>query len=132
MKASFTIAAAAAAAVATIVASVNAGSTQAEQSLKPDLIGVVYTADEHGNSISALDLVSGKVTSAPVPISPHNVQITADGTRLLAVSEPAAEGHGHAQIEAGHGMKADQPTMRYVLPIELSAETTWLRRDQRA
>lgn len=64
---------------------------------------VVYTADEHGNSISAIDLAAGSVTTVPIPISPHNVQITADGTRLLAVGEPAVEGHGHGPSRAAHG-----------------------------
>ncbi|TDQ78446.1 YVTN family beta-propeller protein [Dongia mobilis] len=65
----------------------------------------VYTADEHGNSISAIDLATGSVTTTPVPISPHNVQITADGSRILAVGEPAADGHGHGHggTDEGHG-----------------------------
>jgi len=63
--------------------------------------GFVYTADEHGNSISAIDLTGGSVTVIPIPVSPHNVQITADGMRLLAVGEPATDGHGHS--EDAHG-----------------------------
>lgn len=70
-----------------------------------NMAGVVYTADEHGNSISAIDLASGKVTTVPVPVSPHNVQITADGSRLLAVGEPAVEGHGHGTANAAHAAK---------------------------
>lgn len=58
----------------------------------------VYTADEHGNSISAIDLAASRVTTVPITISPHNLQITADGKWLLAVGEPAADGHAH-----GHG-----------------------------
>jgi YVTN family beta-propeller protein len=61
----------------------------------PNLKGIVYTADEHGNSISAIDLASGKVQIIPVAISPHNVQVTADGARLLAVGDPAGIGHSH-------------------------------------
>ena len=61
---------------------------------------VLYTADEHGNSISAIELASGRVTTLPVKISPHNVQITPDGTRLLAVGEPVAEDHGHGHDSA--------------------------------
>jgi YVTN family beta-propeller protein len=64
--------------------------------------GFVYTADEHGNSISAIDLAAGNVTTVPIPISPHNVQVTADGARLLAVGEPAAAGHGHGQSGGAH------------------------------
>jgi YVTN family beta-propeller protein len=61
----------------------------------------VYTADEHGSSISTIDLAAGRVTTVPVPISPHNVQITADGKRLLAVGEPADNGHAHG--DNAHG-----------------------------
>ena len=70
----------------------------------PNLKGIVYTADEHGNSISAIDLASGKVQIVPIPISPHNVQSTADGARLLAVGEPAGDDHGHS-ASAAHGQK---------------------------
>ena len=63
----------------------------------------VYTADEHGNSISAIDLAVGSVTTVPIPVSPHNVQITADRTRLLAVGEPASDGHGHGHSGGAHG-----------------------------
>src|SRR3546814_9796254 len=44
--------------------------------------GFVYTADEHGKSVSAIDLRNRTVVTTPVPIEPHNIQITADGTRL--------------------------------------------------
>lgn len=65
----------------------------AQPATKPVLTGIVYTADEIGNSISAIDLASGKVQIVPVPISPHNVQITGDGTWLLAVGELATDGN---------------------------------------
>jgi YVTN family beta-propeller protein len=64
--------------------------------------GFVYTANEYGASVSAIDLRSGDVTTAPIPISPHNIQITADGMRLLAVGTSAEEGHGHEEEQAGH------------------------------
>ena len=63
----------------------------------------VYTADEHGNSVSAIDLAVGSVAAIPIPVSPHNVQITADGMRLLAVGERAAEGHGQGHSGDAHG-----------------------------
>ena len=63
----------------------------------------VYTADELGSSISAIDLAAARVTTVPIPISPHNVQVTADGKRLLAVGEPASDGHGHAHSRDARG-----------------------------
>jgi YVTN family beta-propeller protein len=61
-----------------------------------DRSGFVYTADEYGNSISAIDLATSRVTVVPVAISPHNVQVTADGSRVLAVGEPSTHGtHSH-------------------------------------
>jgi YVTN family beta-propeller protein len=85
--------------IAVAVAAVFASSAlaqDAKQSIgKRQLSGTVYTADERGNSISAIDLASGKVTIIPVSISPHNVQIAADGKRLFAVGDPASTAHGH-------------------------------------
>lgn len=62
----------------------------------------VYTADERGNSISAIDLAAGRVRTVPIPISPHNLQITADGKRLLAVGDAVADGHGHSNVDKAH------------------------------
>lgn len=58
--------------------------------------GFVYTADEHGNSVSMIDLSSGRVTTLDVPISPHNLQISADRQRLLVTGPLAKDGKGHA------------------------------------
>lgn len=52
--------------------------------------GFVYTANEGGNSISAIDLRSGQVKTTAVSISPHNVQISRDGRLLLAVGMVAS------------------------------------------
>lgn len=62
----------------------------------PGPIGSVYTADEYGNSISRIDLASGQVQTVPVPISPHNVDLSTYGGTLLAVGEPAG-----MEMEAG-------------------------------
>lgn len=70
------------------------------QDLGSATAGSVYTADERGNSVSSIDLSTGAVEIAPVAITPHNVQITADGARLLAVGSPATGGHGHDTGEA--------------------------------
>ncbi|MBM3527364.1 MAG: YncE family protein [Alphaproteobacteria bacterium] len=93
------LAAALAAAASHVAVHSDAG---AQQTGAPGMTGAVYTADETGNSISAIDLASGRVTTVPLTISPHNAQITADGARLLAVGEPAAVMHGHSQPSAGH------------------------------
>lgn len=66
--------------------------------------GFVYTADEYGNSVTAIDLQSGEVRTSPLPISPHNIQISADGARLFAVGDPAAEGEGEDGEGEGHPM----------------------------
>jgi YVTN family beta-propeller protein len=58
--------------------------------------GVVYTANEHGNSVSAVDLATGKTTTVDVHIVPHNVQASADGRLLLAAGPLARDEHGHA------------------------------------
>ncbi|HEY4774937.1 MAG TPA: cytochrome D1 domain-containing protein [Xanthobacteraceae bacterium] len=106
MKASF-ISVTAAAAIGAVTTGLFVTGTSATQPERPvaklDMTGVVYTADEHGNSISAIDLASGKVAIFPVRISPHNVQITADGARLLTVGEPVADAHGHGRMQAAHG-----------------------------
>lgn len=48
-------------------------------------VGDVYTANEGDGSISRIDLSTGRVTTIPVGFLPHNVQIGADGRRILAV-----------------------------------------------
>jgi YVTN family beta-propeller protein len=68
--------------------------------------GFVYTADEHGNSISAIDLSTSRVTVVPVAISPHNIQVSADGARILAVGEPAKDGD-HSHGAGDHANKAN-------------------------
>ena len=61
--------------------------------------GFVYTADERGRSISAIDLSSGWVKTIATRIAPHNVQVSQDGSQLLVVGgqftedEDAADGH---------------------------------------
>lgn len=87
------------AAVVTLAAAIAQG-----QELGAGAKGSVYTADERGSSVTSIDLSTGAIEIAPVAVTPHNVQITADGTRLLAVGMPAAGGHGHDTDEAAHGV----------------------------
>jgi len=51
--------------------------------------GFVYTANERGNSISAIDIGTGQVKNIVTRISPHNVQVSRDGRLLLAVGSVA-------------------------------------------
>lgn len=85
--------------IAVAVAAVFASPALAQDAKQPigkrQLSGTIYTADERGNSISAIDIASAEVTIIPVPISPHNVQIAADGKQLFAVGNPASTAHGH-------------------------------------
>ncbi|MEG4641783.1 DUF305 domain-containing protein [Paracoccus sp. APAP_BH8] len=64
--------------------------------------GTVWSANEGGNSISAIDLGTGAVQTVSIPVAPHNVDLTPDGKLLLAVGDPAAEGD-HGSGEHGHG-----------------------------
>jgi len=71
--------------------------------------GFVYSANEGEDSISRIDLATGQVTTLPLPITPHNVQISPDGRRLFAVGSmtgqtnaagPGAVPGGHAHTHA--------------------------------
>nr|WP_313665740.1 cytochrome D1 domain-containing protein [Brucella intermedia] len=64
--------------------------------------GIVYSANEGGNSISTIDLGTGAVDTASIPVAPHNVDLTPDGKLLLAVGNPATEGD-HGSDGHGHG-----------------------------
>jgi YVTN family beta-propeller protein len=65
---------------------------------EPAVSGFVYTADEHGGSISRIDVKAGKTDVFPIGIMPHNVQFVPGTGRLLAVGvPPSADAHG------GHG-----------------------------
>ena len=79
------------------------GAAQAQTGIGIDAGGFVYTADEHGNSLSAIDLAAGQVTTLQITISPHNIQVTPDGSRILAVGEPVSDGHSHGHDGAAHG-----------------------------
>lgn len=93
------------AALATASALALFGSLAAEARAEPASAGFVYTADEHGNSVTRIDLGSGKVEVVPVTLTPHNVQYVPKANRILAVGTPvqAEGGHGHAEAEDSHG-----------------------------
>lgn len=71
--------------------------------------GTVYSANEGGASLSAIDLSTGAVEVVSLPVSPHNVDLTPDGELLLAVGDPAeadhgGDGHGHGGASAAEGL----------------------------
>ncbi len=72
--------------------------------------GTVYSANEGGNSISAIDLGTGSVDTVEIAVSPHNVDLAPDGNLLLAVGSPISDhahgsaDDGHAETEAGGGV----------------------------
>lgn len=70
--------------------------------------GTVFTADEGSAGISAVDLASGRISSAAVPIVPHNVQAVAGGRRLFAVGT-AAGAHGADHARAGGRLVVLEP-----------------------
>mgnify|MGYP002714640642 FL=1 len=79
--------------------------------------GTVWSADEGGSSISAIDLGTGTVTTVPIPVAPHNVDLTPDGRFLLAVGTPASGDHG----SEGHGHDGDAAGLLVMLdPQDLS------------
>lgn len=92
---------------AAIVAAITTLSGSAHAGADGSAAGFVYTANEYGNSISAIELNTGEVRTLPVPISPHNVDVTADGRHLLAVGDPATEDHGHGEENANHSDDAE-------------------------
>lgn len=67
--------------------------------------GFVYTADERGNSISVIDLAAGQVKTIPIQISPHNVQVSRDGRKLLAVGMVGGMSENHMEMGKGGEMK---------------------------
>lgn len=60
--------------------------------------GTVYTADERGGSVSRVDLATGRVTTLPIGLSPHNVQLSPDGRRVFVVGSLPGEGPGQLLI----------------------------------
>ncbi|WP_087004730.1 YncE family protein [Rhizobium sullae] len=82
---------------------------------QPVAAGFVYTADEHGGSVSRIALDGGRVDVVPVPIMPHNVQFVPGKGRLLAVGMPMSgsmeDGHG----DGGHGKAEAEPKGRLIV-----------------
>ncbi len=80
--------------------------------------GLVFTADELGNSVSRVDLASGAVVTVPLSVTPHNVQVTPDMKQLLLVGSPVEAGHGDG---GGHGDSANAGRLLVLDPLALDA-----------
>lgn len=102
--------------------------------------GTVYSANEGGNSISAIDLGTGSVDTVLIPVSPHNVDLTPDGKTLVAVGAPAAadghgsDDHGHAGNDAAEGLLVVLDQQRLsgpVTTIEVGAHPAHVVADKR-
>ena len=93
------------AASVTLMLGACAGLPPSGDSVAAPATGFVYSANEGEDSISRIDLATGRVTTLPVPVAPHVVQISRDGRRLFAVGSmvgqtkmavPTAAPGGHA------------------------------------
>ncbi|PZP24111.1 MAG: DUF305 domain-containing protein, partial [Kocuria rhizophila] len=99
--------------------------------------GTVWSADEGGSSISAIGLGTGTVTTTPIPVAPHNVDLTPDGRFLLAVGTPASgdhgsEGHGHDGDAAGLLVMLDpQDLSKPAVTVEVGAHPAHVVADTR-
>lgn len=82
--------------------------------------GLVFTADEHGNSVSRVDLATGEVTTVPLSVTPHNVQVTPDMKQLLLVGSPAMAGHGDGN-SGDHGDTGMAGRLLVLDPLALDA-----------
>lgn len=83
--------------------------------------GTVYSANEGGNSISAISLKTGAAETIALPIAPHNVDLTPDGKFLLAVGDPASHGTQDSG-DHGHGAEGSADGQLVILdPQNLSA-----------
>lgn len=93
------------------LAVVLAASAQAE---------TVFVANEEGQSVSIIHTKISKSTVISIPISPHNVDITADGRLLLAAGMPAG-GHGSHGLSGGQlilmDVTRDTPASSAAVPV---------------
>ena len=85
--------------------------------------GMVFTADEYSDTLSRIDLSSGDVTSVPATIVPHNVQVSPNGSLLLAVGMAANSDDAHGEEQAHGAMKSMEGGGELVLfdPQDLAA-----------
>ena len=61
--------------------------------------GYLFTTDEHGSSLSRIELGTGETMTTGIAIAPRNVQATPDHQRIPAVGEPRGNnGHGPSRV----------------------------------
>lgn len=100
----------------------NGSSADASSEVLPGA-GVVFTADERGNSITVIDLSTGQVRSIATPISPHNVQVSSDGRLLLAVGPVAAMTGNHAPMKMNDGVTMERGRLLILDAMTLAVES---------
>lgn len=88
--------------------------------------GVVVTANEHGASLTHINLTNDNATNQSIGIAPHNVQVSAFGRYLMAVGEAAPNDHGgeHAHGDATGKLNlypANDPTSSPLASIEVGS-----------
>src|SRR3989338_5236980 len=82
--------------------------------------GFVFPADEAANSVSRIDLSTGKVDTVPLPLSPHNVDISGPGRPLLVVGPGVMAEHGEEEHSAGMEGHGEAGLLAVLYPIDLS------------
>lgn len=78
--------------------------------------GFVYTADEHGDTVSRIDLQTSKTDTFRLGIMPHNVQFVPGSDLLLAVGVSASnDAHGGHGGEEAQGHEPMEPAGRLLV-----------------
>jgi YVTN family beta-propeller protein len=99
-------------ALAVVAAGCPIPDRQPDTGLDVSPTGYVFTADEDANGLTRVDLTTGDSRQAALPISPHNVQISADGSLLLLVGPLATDaGADHAHNGVGRLVVLDPETL---------------------
>ena len=89
----------------------------------PLINGFVYSANEGEDSISRIDLTTARVTTMPVPVTPHNVQIARDGRRLFVVGSMPGQ-MKMAGPDGAAQANASQPGRLLILDADATNATT--------
>lgn len=83
--------------------------------------GTVFTANERDASISQVRLDDGSISTFSLDIAPHNVQVSPDGKRLLAVGVSAHASHHSGSGGGGQLLVFDLPSdgkPAFALPLD--------------